>query len=69
MQDWEGFSPVPYFHRPLRDYWRAFEAAGFRVADFDEPSLNEIGRTELSAWQADQADRVPLACIFQLSTS
>jgi SAM-dependent methyltransferase len=66
LMEWDGFAPVPYFHRPLRDYWQAFRKAGFDVCDFEEPSLNAKGRGELPAWQAEQLDRVPLACVFQL---
>ena len=27
----------PFYHRPLRDYWRGMHAAGFTVLEFDEP--------------------------------
>lgn len=67
LDAWEGFTPVPFFHRPLRDYWRTFRATGFDVDDFDEPSLNDRGRAELPAWKAAQADRIPVACVFRLS--
>jgi hypothetical protein len=67
LDAWDGFTPVPYFHRPLRAYWRTFRATGFEVDNFDEPSLNERGQAELPAWQAAQVDRIPLACVFRLS--
>src|SRR5205823_3753710 len=41
---WANFDPVISFHRPLRDYWETFTAAGFRVEGFEEPSLTERGR-------------------------
>jgi SAM-dependent methyltransferase len=28
-----------WFHRPLSDYWKAFQAAGFAIADFEEPRI------------------------------
>jgi SAM-dependent methyltransferase len=67
LDAWDGFTPVPYFHRPLRAYWRTFRATGFEVDNFDEPSLNERGQAELPAWRAAQVDRIPLACVFRLS--
>ena len=67
LDDWDGFSPVPYFHRPLRDYWHSFRAAGFAIDEFDEPTLNERGQRELPAWKARQAERIPLSCVFRLS--
>ncbi len=67
MQGWDGFSPVPYFHRPLREYWRAFHAVGFDVQDFDEPSVNEQGRSQLPKWKVASYDRIPLTCVFLLS--
>ncbi|MGH3601808.1 MAG: hypothetical protein ACRDQH_16275, partial [Pseudonocardiaceae bacterium] len=64
---WQGFSPVPYFHRPLREYWRTFRASGFTVTDFDEPTHNARGHAKLPAWQIRQAERVPPACVFLLT--
>ena len=61
-----GKRPVLSFHRPLRDYWRAFREAGFLVDDFEEPSITDRGRRELPSWTADQALRVPFSCIFRL---
>lgn len=35
---WSHFqSEFIWFHRPLSDYWHAFNTAGFAVTDFDEP--------------------------------
>ncbi|GIF77061.1 class I SAM-dependent methyltransferase [Asanoa siamensis] len=67
VMDWDGFEPVPYLHRPLRDYWRAFRSAGFNVDEFDEPSLNDTGRAVLEPWQTAHADRIAPACVFKLS--
>jgi SAM-dependent methyltransferase len=67
LMKWDGFEPVPYFHRPIRDYWAAFRSAGFVVQDFDEPSLSAVGLTELEPWQVDQANRIAIACLFQLT--
>ncbi|MEN3271761.1 MAG: hypothetical protein V7636_522, partial [Actinomycetota bacterium] len=66
LDEWEGFQPVPYFHRPLSAYWRSFTTAGFRVTAFVEPGLSPRGAAELPPGQASQSDRVPLACIFTL---
>ena len=63
---WANFDPVLSFHRPLRDFWRAFQASGFRVDDFEEPSITERGRRELPAYRVEQALRVPYSCIFKL---
>jgi hypothetical protein len=37
---WAHFtSDFIWFHRPLSDYWKAFQAAGFSVLDFEEPRI------------------------------
>ena len=64
---WENFDPVLSFHRPLRDYWRAFASVGFRIDDFEEPSVTERGRRELPAKRVMQSLRVPYSCIFKLT--
>lgn len=39
---WGHFtSEFIWFHRPLSGYWKAFNAAGLEVADFDEPRIAE----------------------------
>lgn len=39
---WGHFkSDFIWFHRPLSDYWKAFNKAGFTVLDFEEPRLTE----------------------------
>lgn len=39
---WGHFtSEFIWYHRPLSDYWKAFQAAGFHIADFDEPRVTE----------------------------
>ncbi len=69
IEDWSGFDAIPYYHRPLRDYWRAFERQGFDVVGFDEPTINERGRGELSPGRADQDERVALCCVFKIRKS
>mmetsp|Transcript_13159 Transcript_13159/g.31085 ORF Transcript_13159/g.31085 Transcript_13159/m.31085 type:complete len:292 (+) Transcript_13159:8-883(+) len=32
-------SPFIHYHRPVRDYWRAFRRHGFRVVEMDEPII------------------------------
>jgi hypothetical protein len=63
---WGNLDPVLSFHRPLKDYWRAFENAGFVVDGFDEPSISERGRRELPPWAVQEALRIPYSCIFLL---
>ncbi|MBI4219671.1 MAG: class I SAM-dependent methyltransferase [Chloroflexi bacterium] len=63
---WGNLNPVLSFHRPLRDYWQAFQKEGFRVDAFEEPSITERGRKELSPSQVAQALRIPFSCIFRL---
>ena len=39
---WGHFSSeFIWFHRPLSDYWKAFQAAGLEVVDFEEPRVTE----------------------------
>lgn len=66
LDDWVGFSPIPYFHRPLREYWQAFKVAGFEVDEFDEPSISERGLAEFPPWKSRQAQRIPFSCVFRL---
>jgi ubiquinone/menaquinone biosynthesis C-methylase UbiE len=63
---WGDIDPVLSFHRPLRDYWRTFQHAGFRVDDFEEPSITARGRRELPPSRVPHALRVPWSCIFRL---
>ena len=58
--------PILSFHRPLRDYWRAFKTAGFTIDDFEEPSITDRGRRELPQSEVERALRVPYSCIFRL---
>lgn len=67
VSQWGNLDPVLSFHRPIQDYWRAFADAGFVVTDFDEPSITERGRRELSPWRVERALRIPYSCIFQLT--
>jgi len=42
---WAHFtSDFIWFHRPLSTYWKSFQAAGFVVAEFEEPRLSEDRR-------------------------
>ena len=63
---WGDLNPVLSFHRPLRDYWRAFRKTGFVIDDFEEPSVSERGMRELPEWVIEQALRIPYSCIFKL---
>lgn len=39
---WAHFeSEFVWFHRPLSDYWKEFQRAGFEIADFEEPRISE----------------------------
>ncbi|MGW5377268.1 class I SAM-dependent methyltransferase [Nocardia sp. NPDC003999] len=64
LEGWEGFTPVPYVHRPLKAYWRAIRDAGFTIDEFDEPSVNERGIAELPAWRVAQLERAAQSCVF-----
>lgn len=66
LGQWANLDPVLSFHRPLRDYWQTFTEAGFVVDAFEEPSITERGRRELSVAQVEHALRVPYSCIFRL---
>jgi hypothetical protein len=63
---WGDLDPVLSFHRPLRDYWRAFQQAGFRIDELEEPSITERGRQELPPSRAQATLRVPWSCLFKL---
>ena len=63
---WGRLNPVLSFHRPIRDYWKAFKKIGFEIDDFEEPSVSERGLRELPRWVAEQAMRIPFSCIFRL---
>jgi SAM-dependent methyltransferase len=63
---WGDLDPVLSFHRPLRDYWRAFQGVGFRIDDFEEPSITARGRRELPPSRIQHTLRVPWSCIFRL---
>lgn len=66
VSQWGEFDPVTGFHRPLRDYWETFRAAGFRVEAFEEPTVTDRGRRELPPSRVAQCLRVPHACVLQL---
>jgi SAM-dependent methyltransferase len=64
---WGNFDPVTGFHRPIRDYWETFASAGFRIDGFEEPSITERGRRELSPSRVAYAQRITYSCIFRLT--
>jgi SAM-dependent methyltransferase len=66
LTQWGEFDPVVGYHRPLRDYWQAFTAAGFSVDGFEEPSITARGLRELPVSRADYNQRIPYSCIFRL---
>jgi SAM-dependent methyltransferase len=66
FSQWGDLDPVLSFHRPLRDYWRTFQGAGFRIDDFEEPSITARGRRELPPSRIEHTLRVPWSCIFRL---
>ena len=65
-EQWGDLEPVLSFHRPIRDYWKAFAKAGFAVDTFEEPSITEHGRRELPVWRVDHSLRIPYSCLFRL---
>jgi hypothetical protein len=66
LVQWGDFDPVTGYHRPLRDYWKAFAEAGFSVDGFEEPSITQRGLRELPVSRADYIQRIPYSCIFRL---
>jgi ubiquinone/menaquinone biosynthesis C-methylase UbiE len=66
LVQWGDLDPVISHHRPLRDYWQAFAAAGFSVDGFEEPSITERGLRELPVSRTDYSQRIPYSCIFRL---
>lgn len=61
-----GMEPVPGFHRPLRDWWKLFRGAGWRVEEVEEPSITERALKELPLSRAALCLRVPTAIVFAL---
>lgn len=55
-----------FYHRPLSSYWKAMREAGFRVVDFDEPSVREPYPTEMSAADRLRSRQVAWSVIFHL---
>jgi 2-polyprenyl-3-methyl-5-hydroxy-6-metoxy-1,4-benzoquinol methylase len=66
LSQWGELDPVIGYHRPLRDYWSAFTAAGFTVDGFEEPSITARGLRELPVSRTDYSRRIPYSCIFRL---
>lgn len=66
---WSHFtSDFIWFHRPLSDYWKAFNAAGFVVTGFEEPRLSD-DRVHLAAntRESEKLRTRPYSVVFQLS--
>jgi hypothetical protein len=66
LTQWGELDPVMGYHRPLRDYWSAFTAAGFTIDGFEEPSITARGLRELPVSRSDYSLRIPYSCIFRL---
>lgn len=64
---WHPFdTPFIFFHRPLSDYYGAFQAAGLRVTDLKEPSVTERGERELAPHNVRHLKRIPYSVAFRL---
>lgn len=65
---WAHFtSEFIWFHRPLSDYWKAFDEAGFSVARFDEPRLGpERAHLAASEHELHACSTRPYSVAFRL---
>jgi ubiquinone/menaquinone biosynthesis C-methylase UbiE len=64
---WHPFdTPFMHFHRPLSDYYGAFQAAGLRVTDLKEPSVTARGERELAPHNVRHLKRIPYSVAFRL---
>lgn len=54
-----------YFHRPLSQYWRTFQEAGFVIEDFDEPLANPNQPGFREEWKKIYRKR-PFSVAFKL---
>jgi SAM-dependent methyltransferase len=64
---WHPFdTPFMHFHRPLSDYYGAFQAAGLRVTDLKEPSVTARGERELAPHNVRHLKRIPYSVALQL---
>jgi len=67
-QEWGKFStPFISYHRPLRNYWKAFLEAGFSVLDFDEPVLDMSLESQLEPSRFQRFRRFPYSVAFLLN--
>lgn len=53
------------FHRTLSDYYHAFQAAGLRVTDLEEPSVTARGEAELPPHMVRHLKRIPYSVAFR----
>ena len=66
-EEWGHFtSPFIFYHRPLSHYWRVFNAAGFRVLDFDEPVIPVPAPPEIDASRLKRFRMMPNSVAFLL---
>lgn len=62
--EWEGFEPVPYYHRPLGRYVEALLDAGLSLTALCEPGSGSI-RAEIDAHRdLNRMSRIPVACLL-----
>ena len=62
---WGEFQPFLTFHRPLRDYIAACNAAGLELRDLDEPYLTEEGQRVLPSSEVASARQVPVSYVLR----
>lgn len=67
INSWEGFSPIPYFHKTLSDYWEIFNSIGLQVDNFIEPKLELLDSDLEVLTNLYNLSRIPLSCFFILS--
>lgn len=64
---WAHFSSdFIWFHRPLSRYWRAFQEAGFRIEDFDEPGPAGDSAAALAPERLARLRLHPFSAAFRL---
>jgi SAM-dependent methyltransferase len=62
---WGSFEPFLTFHRPLRDYVAACNAAGLELRDLDEPYLTEEGQRVLPPSEVESARLAPISYVLR----
>lgn len=64
---WDHFTTgFVWFHRPLRQYWRAFRDAGFTIDDFDEPSPRAPFPEGVDEARVERSLMYPASAAFRL---